>query len=88
MDIVGCRRAGHSGLLSTAMLPERPDSLPVMASSIRHRATAAGYRVGGEWVRRAWAFVGRVGAIGPDSAAGRRWVSDAVFSRFANSADR
>ena len=55
------------------MLPERPDSLPVMASSIRHRATAAGYRVGGEWVRRAWAFVGRVGAIGPDSAAGRRF---------------
>jgi carbonic anhydrase/acetyltransferase-like protein (isoleucine patch superfamily) len=44
-----------------------------MASSIRHRATAAGYRVGGEWVRRSWAFVSRVGAIGPDSAAGRRF---------------
>jgi acetyltransferase-like isoleucine patch superfamily enzyme len=32
-----------------------------------------GYRVGGEWVRRAWAAISRWGAIGPDSAAGRRF---------------
>ena len=32
-----------------------------------------GYRHGGEWVRRTWAWLGRVGAIGPDSAAGRRF---------------
>lgn len=39
----------------------------------RHRLRAAGYRIGGEWVRRTWAFVSRVGAIGPDSAAGRKF---------------
>lgn len=36
-------------------------------------ARAWGYRVGGEWVRRLWAAVSRWGAIGPDSAAGRRF---------------
>jgi acetyltransferase-like isoleucine patch superfamily enzyme len=36
-------------------------------------ARAWGYRVGGEWVRRVWAAVSRWGAIGPDSAAGRRF---------------
>lgn len=38
-----------------------------------HRLRALGYRVGGEWVRRTWAWLGRVGAIGPDSTAGRRF---------------
>jgi acetyltransferase-like isoleucine patch superfamily enzyme len=45
---------------------------------VRHRVRAAGYRIGGEYVRRIWAFVGRVGSIGPDDAAGRR------FGRFGS----
>jgi acetyltransferase-like isoleucine patch superfamily enzyme len=40
---------------------------------MRHRVRAAGYRIGGEWVRRTWAWLCRVAAIGPDSAAGRRF---------------
>ena len=45
---------------------------------MRDRLRAAGYRIGGEWVRRTWAWVCRVGAIGPDSATGRR------FGRFGS----
>ncbi|MFM2076568.1 MAG: hypothetical protein RJA49_458 [Actinomycetota bacterium] len=44
-----------------------------MAPASLHRLRAVGYRVGGEWVRRTWAWLGRVGAIGPDSAAGRKF---------------
>ena len=40
---------------------------------MRHRIRAYGYRVGGEWVRRAWALVCRVGAIGPNDRSGRRF---------------
>jgi acetyltransferase-like isoleucine patch superfamily enzyme len=45
---------------------------------MRHRVRAAGYRIGGEWIRRSWALLTRVAAIGPDSAAGRR------FGRFGD----
>ncbi len=38
-----------------------------------HRLRAAGYRVGGDWVRRAWALACRVGAIGPHDRAGRKF---------------
>jgi len=38
-----------------------------------NRIRATGYRVGGEWVRRTWALVCRVGAIGPDDRSGRRF---------------
>ena len=40
---------------------------------MRHRVRAAAYRVGGEWVRRTWAWLGRVAAIGPHDAAGQRF---------------
>ena len=40
---------------------------------MRHRARAAAYRIGGEWVRRSWAWLSRVGAIGPDDRSGRRF---------------
>lgn len=40
---------------------------------MRHRLRAAGYRIGGEWVRRGWALVCRVGAIGPNDRSGRRF---------------
>ncbi len=51
-----------------------------MRRNLVNRSRATGYRIGGEVVRRAWALVSRVGAIGPDGAAGRR------FGRFgANS---
>jgi acetyltransferase-like isoleucine patch superfamily enzyme len=44
-----------------------------MGPRLLHRARAVGYRVGGEWVRRSWTWVSRVGAIGPDSTAGKRF---------------
>lgn len=44
-----------------------------MASNLLHRARAVGYRIGGEGVRRTWAWLGRVGAIGPDSTMGQRF---------------
>ncbi len=31
------------------------------------------YRVGGEWIRRAWAWLGRVAAIGPNDRSGQRF---------------
>jgi len=40
---------------------------------MRHQLRAAGYRIGGEWVRRAWALACRAGSIGPTDAAGRRF---------------
>ncbi len=40
---------------------------------MRHQLRAAGYRIGGEWVRRAWALAGRVGSIGPNDSAGRKF---------------
>ena len=40
---------------------------------MRHRIRAAGYRIGGEWVRRTWALVCRVGAIGPNDRTGRKF---------------
>ncbi len=62
------------------MLAVPPASFPGMRRNLVNRSRATGYRIGGEVVRRAWALVSRVGAIGPDSAAGRR------FGRFgANS---
>ncbi len=43
---------------------------------MRHQLRAAGYRIGGEWVRRGWALASRVGSIGPDDRAGK------LFGRF------
>jgi acetyltransferase-like isoleucine patch superfamily enzyme len=40
---------------------------------MRHRLRATGYRLGGEWVRRGWAFACRVGSIGPHDRAGRKF---------------
>ena len=40
---------------------------------VRHRVRATGYRVGGEWVRRSWAWLCRVGAIGAHDRSGRRF---------------
>lgn len=40
---------------------------------LHNRARAVGYRVGGEWVRRTWAWMSRVGAIGPNDRSGRRF---------------
>jgi acetyltransferase-like isoleucine patch superfamily enzyme len=40
---------------------------------MRHEIRAAGYRIGGEWVRRSWAAISRWGSIGPDSATGQRF---------------
>lgn len=48
-------------------------SAPVAFAVMRHKVRAAGYRVGGEIVRRSWAWIGRVGAIGADDATGRRF---------------
>jgi len=45
---------------------------------MRHRARAAAYRIGGDWVRRTWAWLGRVGAIGATDRAGKR------FGRFGS----
>ncbi len=44
-----------------------------MLAGLSHRVRAECYRVIGEWVRRTWGWLGRVGSIGPDSAAGRRF---------------
>ena len=43
---------------------------------MRHQLRAAGYRIGGAWVRRAWALASKVGSIGPDDRAGK------LFGRF------
>ena len=40
---------------------------------MRSQLRAAGYRIGGEFVRRGWALVCRVGAIGPNDRSGRRF---------------
>ena len=40
---------------------------------MRHRARAAAYRIGGEWIRRTWAWIGRVAAIGPNDSSGQRF---------------
>ena len=40
---------------------------------MRHQLRAAGYRIGGEWVRRGWALACRVGSIGPTDAAGKKF---------------
>ena len=40
---------------------------------MRHRARAVAYRVGGEWIRRTWAWLGRVAAIGPNDRSGQRF---------------
>ena len=40
---------------------------------MRHRARAVAYRVGGEWIRRTWDWLGRVAAIGPNDRSGQRF---------------
>ncbi|MDO8390021.1 MAG: DapH/DapD/GlmU-related protein [Actinomycetota bacterium] len=40
---------------------------------MRHRARAVAYRIGGEWIRRSWGWLGRVAAIGANDRAGRRF---------------
>ena len=40
---------------------------------MRHQLRAAGYRIGGEWVRRGWALACRVGSIGPNDRSGRKF---------------
>ena len=46
-----------------------------MRPRLRHRARSVGYRVGGEWVRRTWAWLCRAGAIGANDRTGRRFGS-------------
>lgn len=48
---------------------------PVASGAMRHRFRAAFSRAAGEWVRRGWAWMGLVGAIGPHDRAGRRFGS-------------
>ncbi|MGB8859775.1 MAG: DapH/DapD/GlmU-related protein [Ilumatobacteraceae bacterium] len=40
---------------------------------MRHQLRAAGYRIGGQWVRRGWALACRMAAIGPNDPAGRKF---------------